>query len=79
MSEMVERVARAMYAHDSYKEGEPAWEDHSEQFRVVQRARARVAIEAMREPTEEMYQAGWGRGGTPDVIWPAMIDAALAK
>jgi len=46
---------------------------------------ARAAIEAMREPTEAMVDAGYEAGGyTPDPsniegAWRAMIDAALGK
>lgn len=42
--------------------------------------RARLAIETMREPTDEMITARFnalGRGG--EVEWNAMIDAALAE
>jgi DNA polymerase/3'-5' exonuclease PolX len=65
MSEMVERVARAMYGEID--------------FRGEAYKKARAAIEAMREPTEQMSTAG---ELTPfdchsDVTWRAMIDAAL--
>jgi hypothetical protein len=39
---------------------------------------ARAAIEAMREPTIEMVEAGVGQGTTPE-IWRAMIDIAKAE
>lgn len=42
---------------------------------------AHEAIQAMREPTEEMTFAGSDAGGEPDfacaTMWRAMIDAAL--
>jgi hypothetical protein len=46
-------------------------------------ALARAAIEAMREPTKEMGEAGfetlkWGESPS-DVVWQAMIDAALKE
>lgn len=71
MSEMVERVARAI------RDGmplEPTWEDWQEQ--------AREAIAAMREPTEAMNLAGWLSPMSPPMsppkwCWQAMIDAAL--
>ena len=79
MSEMIERVARAMMkvllpiqtpeqaesqlTHDAY------WLDA-----------ARAAIEAMREPTNHMkaaaHQSCFTCGGAGE-HWPAMIDAAL--
>jgi hypothetical protein len=47
---------------------------------------ARAAIEAMREPTPEMIEAGnipgWDDSvsvGLSEEIWPAMIDAALKE
>lgn len=84
MSDMVERVARAIYAVDGGK----GWHLH-EKFYV---AAARTAIEAMREPTEAMCRTGesskgasspesWVDGSyTPEnveLIWKDMIDAAL--
>lgn len=39
---------------------------------------ARVAIKAMREPTDAMIEAGWNfPGSQPDDHWQAMIDEAL--
>lgn len=75
MSEMVERVAKAIFkqaiGHEPVgDEMPPHWLDH-----------ARAAIEAMREPTIVMCEAG----ETPKALafgsystWQAMIDAALA-
>lgn len=74
MSEMVERVARALQAAS---EG-----DASEWTQWVREARA--AIEAMREATTEMaraasdpYTEGRDEYWLRDEAWPAMIDAAL--
>jgi len=72
MSEMVERVARAL---SGWLHGSPSWESC---FPM-----ARAAIEAMREPTEAMVWAGRADHLTVDgeewskPIWQAMIDAAL--
>lgn len=77
MSEMADRVARAIHAKAYETRGDtgatlgPDW-----------RAVARAAIEAMREPTEAMIAAGWV--GLPHEIDPQhpyqqMIDAALEK
>ena len=67
-TEMVRRVARAMEAVGADME----FEDY-----------ARAAIEAMREPTDKMYEAAKGDFGgvgalkMSRAIWTAMIDAAL--
>ena len=81
MSDMVERVARAIYAVDGGK----GWHLH-EKFYV---ASARAAIEAMREPTEAMVASGesaasFGIGKPKDEaaiprVWRWMIDASLSN
>jgi hypothetical protein len=63
MSEIVERVARAMC-----KDG--VLDNRGEAYRL-----ARAAIEAMR-PTEGMVEAAW-KCQAVEQIWPAMIDEAL--
>lgn len=85
---MVERVARAIYEADdpwnvawpwpNLKDGHTA----ADGYRRV----ARAAIEAMRDPTKAMHEAGecapTGIGGSPPSvgnIYRTMIDAALAK
>ncbi len=70
MSEMVERVARAMLEDSDFKH----WIDWE--------SAARAAISAMREPTDAMVSAGlklvdWNLGA--DDAWRAMIDAALPQ
>ena len=72
MSEMLERVAKAI------NESEGVWA-------VVQPWEydlARVAIKAMREPTEAMKKAAQGPARTINIehfesVWRKMIDAAL--
>ena len=82
MSEMVERVSRALAKRSAQQyraspeltaklveDWEP-WISH-----------ARAVIVAMREPTEAMFRAG-RRTVTdqhPDITWPIMIDAALSE
>jgi hypothetical protein len=64
MSEMVERVARAAYfAGEGISDAfNPIHDSHWAHWWVVDRevheAMARAAIEAMREPTEAMVEAG---------------------
>lgn len=78
MSEMVERVAQAICGDDN-----PA------NILAVHRSRARAAIEALREPTEEMLSAAespaelfgqrfkWLSEDEARTVWNAMIDQAL--
>lgn len=87
MSEMIERVARAMAFADL---GTDTWDVKSEEddgcgylgkedFRVM----ARAAIEAMREPTMAMIDAGDAEDvhclAQASVHYTAMIDAALKE
>lgn len=68
MSEMVERVALAI----------PGSND-STNILSIHRDRARLAIEAMREPTDEMIEGGSQIEGVSPAkrIWHTMIDEAL--
>lgn len=78
MSEMIDRVARALYLHDGGDEED--WE-----MIVTDRwtARARAAIEAMRIPTPRMSASVQAKHaphqGGVSVVWMDMIDAALTK
>jgi len=86
MSEMIERVAEAIW-DARIERGGPGrtlmpWPLYPEADWC--RATARAAIEAMREPTEKMLEAGdlpgWDdyvTAGLSKEIWQAMIDAAL--
>lgn len=102
MSEMIERVARAMCAEverwTDATEPQPVWKTlgFASREAFVDNAwpnyasQARVAIEALREPTDDMIAAGIAEadectdGQTicaiciPEHAWPKMIDAALA-
>lgn len=72
MSEMVARVTRALQACEPAQIGQ----------RTGQRL-ARAAIEAMREPTDEMLSAGSAaaeacdEGWETNATWRAMIDVAV--
>jgi len=83
VSEMVERVARAI--HDMHSAG-PAYELAADDWRDM----ARAAIEAMREPTEEMVathdkhvlsycieEDAWITPDDAKANWSTMIDEAL--
>ncbi len=89
---MVERVARAMFAHEhggdkaSIDRGAAAWEHDGNLYLEL----ARAAIAAMREPTDAMVIAGAQHiagiqhpisdtAGDTKGRWRAMIDAALAE
>lgn len=87
---MVERVARTIHEHHAFEcigEDTP-WDEVNEVFEQAQddyRKVARAVIEAMREPTDEIKEAGsgfiyeaWGDGKIIAAeAWEAMIDAAL--
>lgn len=86
MSGLVERVAKAIFRegfhHDELESVVAAkWEEWPESRQQCRR-KARAAIEAMREPTNEMVGAGvegWKANGYLSIqwVWPCMIDAAL--
>ena len=79
MSEMVERVARAL----AKKMRNSATVDNGDLGHVIvddlfdMRYVARAAIAAMREPTEAMLDAGWGPSDLPSDKWRAMVSEAL--
>lgn len=91
---MIEKVARAMAANDSGPEGSSLFEIHWREFGRGYLDSAAVAIEAMREPTDEMLDAaddvrhkclewssepGEGLDGMNWIpAWEAMIAAALS-
>lgn len=98
---MVERVSRALWpdrwaTHDGTKENSPDYWEMPTQVEDRRRLleRGRIAIAAMREPTEAMCHAGFfnadhsieGVGdlapepeSQPRLIYQAMIDAALEE
>ena len=91
MTSMVERVARALYEllRKDFRD-QAVWERTTEMDREVFRPFARAAIVAMREPTDEMVDAGFHKADTndrserayrwvADDVWHAMIDAALEE
>lgn len=77
MSEMIDRAARAVKARAS----EIAAADESEDWFAEQYARA--ALQAIREPSEAMVEAGGLAGDLPMraaiETWRAMINVALAQ
>lgn len=88
MSEMVDRVARAIFVAMGGHADE--WLMYDDDVRDEYRAPARAAVEAMREPTEDMldvgyenngfiiYQLGPQRFGAGDA-YRSMIDTALGQ
>jgi hypothetical protein len=88
MSEMIERVARAIFNEELVREGKPplsdkSWDGVRRIFPIMLIPQARAAIEAMREYSNEMYVAAASVSSASDQdiinIWQAMIDAALAE
>lgn len=92
MSEMVERVARALAREDviaAIAQGDEQTRGHSAIEVAVAGMKAesrlwssytkqaRAAIAAIREPTQGMYVAGMDAPQTVTCIWEAMIDKAI--
>lgn len=85
MSEMVERVARAIHnakpgnAWDWLREYAKGGDQTAKGIIDDRMLEARAAIEAMREPTEDMSVAALDCGPDRDAVtyWKVMIDAAL--
>lgn len=75
MSEMIERIARAMADRDAMGATPDGPGIHRSAWRAYV-PMAQVAIEAMREPTQAMIDAGQP-GFSPEMKWGCMIDAAL--
>ena len=93
MSEMVERVARAACSNwydmvvASYGPDRADWSEAAQEGWKAAITMARAAIEAMREPTAEMAEAGDDIAiyhpddiirNQAEPIYQAMIDAALS-
>jgi hypothetical protein len=74
MSEMVERVAKAI-CRTTYVATK--WDDCTDAVKAVFIEAARAAIEAMRLPTLAMLETGYLYTGAPDDMWTSMIDEAL--
>lgn len=83
MTDMIERVAMAMYSSTGLEFGlQEEWKDRHDKAKDEWRHLARAAIAAMREPTETMIDAGSKEqrnilSKPIEGIWAAIIDAAL--
>lgn len=73
MSEMAERVAKAICAAQSWM---LPWDEIPAEAQDGMRNVARAAIAAMREPTDKMVEAGLAKTFAV-YVWPIMIDEAL--
>ena len=88
---MIEQVARGIYINqkpETWTSGDP-WPRLTDGVRECYRDMARAAIEAMRQPTEEMCECGYVEACKHDsgddvpsaeiapAAYQAMIDAAL--
>lgn len=77
MSEMVERVARAISAEHIRLDG-MTWEQCHPKYQEDRRRMARAAIAAMREPTQAMILGDNKHDDyDPKYVWQLMIDEAL--
>lgn len=86
---MIERVARAIWEHATpikpgpWNDALQLWDRADDREKRLALMQARIAIAAMREPTEEMVEAGekWDSatefGAGP--LYSAMIDAELER
>lgn len=88
MSEMIERVARAIFETYGKEEGlDGGWDDVlsaaeigapiATRWRDLAFKEARAAIEAMREPTTEMLDLGPPEPYMDNDTWARMIGGAL--
>jgi len=83
MTDMIDKIARAMHASvNGHVIPPPTWDNQSEQSQNYWRIGARAAIAAMREPTEEQYEALSATGKMwreldSKTVWQTYIDAAL--
>lgn len=87
MNEMVERVARAITAGRLAENRNLTDDQRAQQVESFWRAYvsdAKIAISAMREPTQEQYDAlcatdkVW-RDLTSEIVWKTYINAALKE
>jgi alpha-ketoglutarate-dependent taurine dioxygenase len=82
----LEEVARAIYAKRNGPGAKP-WSLLTKAHRTPYLDDARAAIEALRQPTRDMYHAAvtthtYENGGiehSPGLSWKAMIDAILSE
>lgn len=76
MTEMVERVARAIYDTDPFSGA--VYDSEPEYYKEPFRVQARAAIEAIREMTDHMVETAWEtRMADPQSWWSDIIDSAL--
>ena len=79
MTSMIERVARAIcVAHgDDPDHFDPVWQEFTW---VLYEPHAQAALSAMKDPTDEMHEAGYNitEEDMTVEIWKAMIEAAEA-
>jgi len=81
VSDMVERVARALHAMPSEAWSEVPWSVLQAMHKERLMRHARAAIEAMREPTPEMVDEAYEYALNENAagVWRKMIDAALSS
>lgn len=85
MVEMIERVALAIYRDNAYTGSSTDWagEEWDEVDERLCKQIARVAIEAMHKPTEEMLSECTTAFGEAiwdgETFWKAMLNIALGK
>lgn len=78
MSTMVERMARAMCAADSFPKGSVGFDIHWQEFGDGYTANALAALRELREPNDAMSDAAY-KATASDAAFTAAIDAAIAE
>lgn len=76
MSEMIERVAKEI--HNKFRNKHPEYDKLTDSKKTLIKNIAKVAIETMREPTEEMI-FNMAEENREIEIWKKLIDAALKE
>lgn len=75
MSEMIERVAKALF---QWQHGHDRWDEAEPEVREDACEAARATLEAIREPTHKMEDAFYNEPHTnAGSKWRAMVDGAL--
>ena len=86
MNKIIEKGAKAAY--EKYNEGligccEPSWDELPEDFKDRLRETTKAFIAAIREPTNEMVEAAFGKSDLEPhpfrTVWYDMIDVILKE
>jgi hypothetical protein len=82
MSEMVERVAQAIFDATPFRSSEGSYGEQTELYRRMCEHLAIAAVKAMREPTDEIFEVAKPYGLCMSALndaWRDMHDAILSE